>query len=77
MTADGMADTQLRVPGKTNEITCFAILLTPYDLTGVTVNRRAGGDQPAPRGRPTNIAAAVRAMSYQPFTRPLDPLHIG
>ncbi|MEV7233403.1 hypothetical protein AB0N06_05285 [Streptomyces sp. NPDC051020] len=28
MTADGMAVTQLRVPDKTNEITCFAALLT-------------------------------------------------
>ncbi|MBT2545265.1 ISAs1 family transposase, partial [Streptomyces sp. ISL-44] len=32
---------QLRVPDKTNEITCFAALLEPYDLTGVTVTADA------------------------------------
>ncbi|MCY0932218.1 hypothetical protein OTB20_39895 [Streptomyces sp. H27-H1] len=37
MTGDGRTVTQLRVPDKTNEITCFAALLEPYDLTGVTV----------------------------------------
>lgn len=37
MTGTGMTVTQLRVPEKTNEITCFAALLDPYDLQGVTV----------------------------------------
>jgi predicted transposase YbfD/YdcC len=37
MTGTGMTVTQLRVPEKTNEITCFADLLDPYDLQGVTV----------------------------------------
>ncbi|MER5225179.1 ISAs1 family transposase [Streptomyces flaveus] len=37
MTGTGMTVTQLRVPEKTNEITCFAALLDPYDLRGVTV----------------------------------------
>ncbi|WTK75634.1 ISAs1 family transposase [Streptomyces sp. NBC_01261] len=37
MTSTGQTVTQLRVPDKTNEITCFAALLEPYDLTGVTV----------------------------------------
>ncbi|MFF8618555.1 ISAs1 family transposase [Streptomyces sp. NPDC015350] len=37
MTGDGRTVTQLRVPGKTNEITCFTALLEPYDLAGVTV----------------------------------------
>ncbi|MCX5060186.1 ISAs1 family transposase [Streptomyces sp. NBC_00201] len=37
MTGDGRTVTQLRVPDKTNEITCFAALLAPFDLTGVTV----------------------------------------
>ncbi|MFC9618854.1 MFS transporter [Streptomyces sp. NPDC056930] len=31
----GLAVTQLRVPDKTNEITCFAALLEPFDLHGV------------------------------------------
>jgi hypothetical protein len=34
MTGSGQTVTQLRVPDKTNEITCFAALLQPYDLTG-------------------------------------------
>jgi predicted transposase YbfD/YdcC len=37
MTGTGMTVTQLRVPQKTNEITCFAALLNPFDLRGVTV----------------------------------------
>jgi predicted transposase YbfD/YdcC len=41
MTGDGRTVTQLRVPDKTNEITCFAALLTPFDLAGVTVTADA------------------------------------
>ncbi|WP_241002973.1 ISAs1 family transposase [Streptomyces sp. CB01881] len=41
MTGDGRTVTQLRVPDKTNEITCFAALLEPFDLTGVTVTADA------------------------------------
>ncbi|MFF3159807.1 transposase family protein, partial [Streptomyces sp. NPDC057910] len=41
MTGDGRTVTQLRVPDKTNEITCFAALLEPYDLTGVVVTADA------------------------------------
>ncbi|MGW4825911.1 ISAs1 family transposase [Streptomyces sp. NPDC004227] len=41
MTDAGQAVTQLRVPDKTNEITCFAALLAPYDLAGVTVTADA------------------------------------
>ena len=41
MTGDGRTVTQLRVPAKTNEITCFAALLEPYDLTGITVTADA------------------------------------
>jgi predicted transposase YbfD/YdcC len=41
MTDQGRTVTQLRVPDKTNEITCFADLLEPYDLTGVTVTADA------------------------------------
>ncbi|MFD8751919.1 ISAs1 family transposase [Kitasatospora sp. NPDC059577] len=41
MTGDGRTVTQLRVADKTNEITCFAALLAPYDLTGVTVTADA------------------------------------
>ncbi|WP_157881523.1 ISAs1 family transposase [Streptomyces phaeochromogenes] len=37
MTGAGTAVTQLRAPDKTNEITCFAALLEPYDPSGVTV----------------------------------------
>ncbi|MFE6502401.1 transposase [Kitasatospora sp. NPDC057738] len=41
MTGDGRTVTQLRVPGKTNEITCFALLLKPFDLAGVAVTADA------------------------------------
>ncbi len=41
ITGAGMTVTQLRVPAKTNEITCFAALLAPYDLTGVVVTADA------------------------------------
>ncbi|MGC9542530.1 ISAs1 family transposase [Streptomyces sp. UG1] len=41
ITGGGMTVTQLRVPDKTNEITCFATLLEPYDLTDVTVTADA------------------------------------
>ncbi|MEV7890954.1 ISAs1 family transposase [Streptomyces sp. NPDC002817] len=41
MTGRGLTVTQLRGPGKTNEITCFAGLLTPFDLSGVTVTADA------------------------------------
>ncbi|MFC1439725.1 ISAs1 family transposase [Streptacidiphilus sp. N1-10] len=41
MTDQGRTVTQLRVADKTNEITCFAALLEPYDLTGVTVTADA------------------------------------
>ncbi|MFI5752152.1 transposase [Streptomyces sp. NPDC051644] len=37
----GMTVTQLRVPGKTNEIIRFAALLESYDLAGVTVTADA------------------------------------
>ncbi|WP_371500378.1 ISAs1 family transposase [Kitasatospora sp. NBC_00374] len=40
-TGDGRTVTQLRVPDKTNEITCSAALLAPYDLTEVTVTADA------------------------------------
>lgn len=41
ITGTGMTVTQLRVPAKTNEITCFAALLAPFDLTGVVVTADA------------------------------------
>ncbi|MET8178502.1 transposase [Streptomyces sp. NPDC005336] len=41
MTDAGQVVTQLRVPGKTNEMPCFAALLAPFDLTGVTVSADA------------------------------------
>ncbi|WP_404868093.1 ISAs1 family transposase [Kitasatospora griseola] len=41
MTGDGRTVTQLRVPDKTNEITCFAAPLKPYDLTDITVTADA------------------------------------
>ncbi|MEV0738035.1 ISAs1 family transposase [Streptomyces sp. NPDC050549] len=41
ITGAGLTVTQLRVPGKTNGITCFDALLAPYDLTGVTVTADA------------------------------------
>ncbi|MEU5894607.1 ISAs1 family transposase [Streptomyces sp. NPDC047461] len=41
MTGTGQTVSQLRVPDKTNEITCFAALLEPYDLAGVTVTADA------------------------------------
>lgn len=41
MTGGGLTVTQLRVPDKTNEIACFADLLAPFDLAGVTVTADA------------------------------------
>ncbi|WP_324603877.1 MULTISPECIES: ISAs1 family transposase [unclassified Streptomyces] len=41
MTGGGQSVTRLRVPDKTNEITCFAALLKPFDLTGTTVTADA------------------------------------
>ena len=41
MTGDGRTLTQLRVPDRTNEITCFAALLEPFDLTGIVVTADA------------------------------------
>ncbi|MCX5426179.1 ISAs1 family transposase [Streptomyces sp. NBC_00078] len=41
MTGAGQTVTQLRVPDKTNEITCFAALLEPFYLAGVTVTADA------------------------------------
>jgi hypothetical protein len=41
ITGAGLTVTQLRVPRKTNEITCFDALLAPYDLAGVTVTADA------------------------------------
>jgi len=41
MTGGGQTVTQLRVPDNTNEITCFAALLEPFGLTGVTVTADA------------------------------------
>ena len=41
MTGDGRTVTQLRVPDKANEITCFAALLAPFDLAGVAVTADA------------------------------------
>ena len=41
MTSAGRTVTQLRVPDRTNEITCFAAPLAPFDLTGVTVTADA------------------------------------
>lgn len=35
-TSDGRTVTQLRVPDKTNEISCFTALLAPFDLTGAS-----------------------------------------
>ncbi|GGM24571.1 hypothetical protein GCM10010129_81300 [Streptomyces fumigatiscleroticus] len=41
VTGTGHTVTQLRVPTKTNEVTGFARLLAPFDLTGVTVTADA------------------------------------
>ncbi|MGV9248883.1 ISAs1 family transposase [Streptomyces sp. NPDC003710] len=41
MTGGGLTVTQVRVPDKTNEITCVASLLAPFDLTGVIVTADA------------------------------------
>jgi predicted transposase YbfD/YdcC len=41
MTNTGQVIGQLRVPGKTNEITCFADLLRPFDLTDTVVTADA------------------------------------
>ncbi|MFJ9378136.1 ISAs1 family transposase [Streptomyces sp. NPDC101455] len=41
ITDAGQTVTQLRVPGKMNENTCFAALLAPYELKGITVTADA------------------------------------
>ncbi|MBA2708805.1 MAG: ISAs1 family transposase [Gemmatimonadaceae bacterium] len=41
MTSEGLVVGQIRVPHKTNEITCFAGLLRPFDLTGKIVTADA------------------------------------
>ncbi|MGW4031695.1 ISAs1 family transposase [Streptomyces sp. NPDC004838] len=41
MTGQGRTVTQLPVPGKTNEITCFTALLAPFDLADVVVTADA------------------------------------
>uniref|UniRef100_UPI0021014D1C transposase family protein n=1 Tax=Kitasatospora sp. MBT63 TaxID=1444768 RepID=UPI0021014D1C len=41
VTGTGRTVTQLRVPDKTNEITCFAALLAPFDLAGAVVTADA------------------------------------
>ncbi|MEU5307001.1 ISAs1 family transposase [Streptomyces noursei] len=41
MTSDGRTLTQLRVPDKTNEITCFTALLEPFALAGIVVTADA------------------------------------
>ncbi|MEU5811727.1 ISAs1 family transposase [Streptomyces sp. NPDC047718] len=41
MTGEGRTVSQLPVPGKTNEITCFAALLAPFDLRNVVVTADA------------------------------------
>ncbi|MGW1616873.1 ISAs1 family transposase [Streptomyces sp. NPDC002285] len=41
ITGAGQTETQLRVPDKTNEITCFAALLEPFDPADVTVTAEA------------------------------------
>ncbi|MFC5802198.1 ISAs1 family transposase [Streptomyces formicae] len=57
--------TQLRVPDKANEITCFAGLLTPFGLTGMTVIADAlhaqCGPRPLPRrGQKAHYALCVK-----------------
>ncbi|MCC2275214.1 ISAs1 family transposase [Streptomyces sp. ET3-23] len=58
MTGDGRTVTQLRVPGKTNEITCFTALLEPFDLTGIVVTADALHTQ---RDHATFLVEAKRA----------------
>jgi hypothetical protein len=41
MPGAGQTVTQLRVPDKTNKISCFAALLEPFDMAGVTVTADA------------------------------------
>jgi predicted transposase YbfD/YdcC len=41
MTSAGQVITQLRIPDKTNEITCFADLLRPFDLTDKVITADA------------------------------------
>ncbi|GAU71392.1 hypothetical protein SSP35_37_00110 [Streptomyces sp. NBRC 110611] len=58
MTGDGRTVTQLRVPDKTHEITCFAALLEPFDLAGVTVTADAPHTQ---RGHARGLVEAKKA----------------
>ncbi|WP_327412643.1 transposase [Streptomyces sp. NBC_01233] len=73
MTGDGRTVTQLRVPDKTNEITCFAALLEPYELTGVTVTADALHTQ---RGHARFLVEAKRAH-YLLWSRPTNPGSTG
>ena len=68
MTDQGRTVTQLRVPDKTNEITCFADIMATLRNLAINTLRDAGH---------SNIAAGLRHASYEPFTRPLDLLGIA
>lgn len=60
---------QLRVPDKTNEITCFAALLEPYGLAEVTVTADAlhnssGSMLTGPAGRHPLAAFLLGALHW-------------
>ncbi|MGW7427002.1 ISAs1 family transposase [Streptomyces sp. NPDC054813] len=71
MTGAGTAATQLRVSDETNEITCFAALLEPYDLADVAVTAAALRTQ---RARPLPRRAEGRALRLHRQEEPADPV---
>lgn len=84
MTGTGMTATQLRVPEKTNEITCFVALLDPFDLRGVTVTGDAlhtQRDNALPERQreaevqPDAVADDLRRVAIAPVRRHLPGLH--
>jgi hypothetical protein len=71
MTGTGMTVTQMRVPGKTNEISCFTDLLEPYDLAGVVVTADALHTQ---RGHATWLVEPRTPTTPSPSTQPAQPV---
>ncbi|MFE1045457.1 ISAs1 family transposase [Streptomyces olivaceus] len=84
VTATGRVVSQLRVPDKTNEISAFTALLTPFDLAGTVVTADALHTQRehakwlvevkkahyllVVKGNQPNLHAAVRALPWQEVT---------
>ncbi|MGW4995563.1 ISAs1 family transposase [Streptomyces mirabilis] len=64
-TGSGRNVTQPRVPDKTNDITCFEALLTPFDLEGTTVTAVAPHTQRAHARFPVETEKAHYAVTVK------------